>query len=303
MAKGNRGAGEKARALREAQRLAEVQRLAEARRKAMIKTVSIVGGVLLLVVVLVVVKLVAGPAKAATATSPAPAALVASVTGVPAATLDAIGVGEVDTLPKATSGSPAVLKVDGKPLVFYMGAEYCPFCAAERWPMIVAMSRFGTFGNLSQTFSSSTDSYPNTPTFSFHGATYTSDYLTFQAAEVLTNQPASGGGYTALDKLTTAQQQVLDQYDPAPAGQQGNPYPFVDLANQAVVAGASYDPALLAGKTQEQVAAALTDTSSPIAKAIIGSANALTIKLCTLTGGLPATVCTSAAVGAYAAAA
>ena len=36
----------------------------------------------------------------------------------------------------------------GKPEVLFVGAEYCPFCAAERWPLIVALSRFGHFGAL-----------------------------------------------------------------------------------------------------------------------------------------------------------
>ncbi len=38
-----------------------------------------------------------------------------------------------------------------------MGAEYCPFCAAQRWAMVNAFSRFGTFTGLTTTHSSSTD--------------------------------------------------------------------------------------------------------------------------------------------------
>ena len=41
-----------------------------------------------------------------------------------------------------------------------MGAEYCPYCAAERWSMIVALGRFGTFSGLQTMRSSSTDSRP-----------------------------------------------------------------------------------------------------------------------------------------------
>ena len=72
---------------------------------------------------------------------------------------------------------------NGKPLIFYFGAEFCPYCAAERWPLIVALSRFGTFTGLSTTTSSSSDAYPNTPTFTFRAASYTSDYVSFQAVE------------------------------------------------------------------------------------------------------------------------
>ncbi len=36
-----------------------------------------------------------------------------------------------------TMGQPA-LTSGGKPQIVYMGAEYCPYCAAERWAMVVA---------------------------------------------------------------------------------------------------------------------------------------------------------------------
>ena len=123
--------------------------------------------------------------------------MVDKVTEVPAATLDTIGKGKVGRAADADDRPAAVLKADGKPLVFYMGAEYCPYCAAERWSMIIALSRFGTFSNLGQTFSSSTDVDPNTPTFSFHGATYTSKYLTFQAKELQSNEQTGNGQYAA----------------------------------------------------------------------------------------------------------
>ena len=39
-----------------------------------------------------------------------------------------------------------------------MGAEYCPYCAAQRWAMIVALSRFGTFSGLTTVHSASATS-------------------------------------------------------------------------------------------------------------------------------------------------
>ena len=60
-----------------------------------------------------------------------------------------------------------------------MGAEYCPYCAAERWALVMALSKFGTFTDLQGTTSSATDTNPSTPTFSFYGSTYTSKYLSF----------------------------------------------------------------------------------------------------------------------------
>ena len=34
------------------------------------------------------------------------------------------------------------------PVVFFYGAEFAPYAAAERWPLILALSRFGTFSQL-----------------------------------------------------------------------------------------------------------------------------------------------------------
>jgi thiol-disulfide isomerase/thioredoxin len=268
------------------------QRRAEARRAYQIRAGIAVLVVLAVVGIIVGVYFSRDTAKPAAGRAPASAELVAAVTGVPAATLDKVGKGKVDALPKSTSGE-SVRMVDGKPLVFFMGAEFCPYCAAERWPLIVALSRFGTFSNLSTTSSSSTDTDPNTPTFSFHGSSFTSKYITFQPVEVETNQPTSGGGYTALDKLTSDQQAIVDKFD------SGGGFPFVDFGDQAIGTASIYDPALLAGKTQDQVATQLTDPNSDIAKAILGSANAYTAQICKLTNNQPSDVCSSTAATAF----
>ena len=73
--------------------------------------------------------------------------------------------------------------VGSKPIVVYIGAEYCPYCAFARWPLIVALMRFGNFTGLQYTQSSSTDVYANTDTFSFVGSTYTSNYVVFEPIE------------------------------------------------------------------------------------------------------------------------
>ena len=41
-----------------------------------------------------------------------------------------------------------------------MGAEFCPYCATERWSVVMALSKFGTFSHLVGTTSSSTDVDP-----------------------------------------------------------------------------------------------------------------------------------------------
>ncbi len=98
-------------------------------------------------------------------------------------------------------------------MITYVGAEYCPYCAAERWALAVALSRFGTFSNLSGTHSSSSDVYPDTQTLSFYGSTYSSPYLTFQPVEEATNQLVDGT-YQTLQTPTAAESKLLASYDP-----------------------------------------------------------------------------------------
>ena len=265
---------------------------------------SAVAAVVLVVAVLIVVKLTSHPAAtsstaATTSAQPASSTVASAVTGIPAAVLDKVAAGQVNTPPTTTTGK-TVLTDGGKPLVVYLGAEYCPYCAAERWAMVAALSRFGTFTNLGQTHSSSTDVFPDTATLSFHGASYTSQYLAFQGVEMQSNQP-QGNGYAPLDTPTAAQQQLLKIFDAPPyvSADAAGSIPFIDFANQAAVSGASYSPQLLAGKSADQVAAALSDPANPIAQAVDGTANAFTTLLCQLTNGQPGAVCTSTAATAY----
>jgi hypothetical protein len=290
-------------ALDRARQAMAAQRRADERRRRLMIAGAVVAAVVLVVGILIVVKLTGGTGSGSTtpaaSASPASSAVLSKVTAVPADALNKVATGKVTTLPKTMTGQPA-LADGGKPLVVYMGAEYCPFCAAQRWAMVVALSRFGTFTNLGQTTSSSTDAYPNTPTLSFHGATYSSQYLAFQGVEMQSNQ-RQGNGYAPLDTPTAQQQQLLKTYDAPPYvdANSAGAIPFIDFGNQAVISGASFDPQLLAGRSGDEVAAALSDPASPIAQAIDGTANAFTTLLCQLTKGQPTNVCTSPAATAY----
>jgi hypothetical protein len=276
------------------------QRRAEARRRRLAVAGAAMAVVVLALGALVLVKFTGRSAAKppANAAAQASAQLTSTLASVPASVLDKVGAGKVNTPPKAISGQQ-VLTANGKPLVVYVGAEYCPYCAAERWAAVIALSRFGTFSGLGQTHSSSTDVYPNTATLSFHGASYTSQYLQFQGVETQSNQP-QGTGYAPLDTPTAQQQNLLNTFDAPPyvPSNAAGSIPFIDFANQGVVSGASYSPQVLAGKSADQIAAALSDPSSPITQAIGGTANAFTTQLCQLTGGQPGAVCTSPAATA-----
>jgi hypothetical protein len=268
------------------------------RRKRLLLALGAVAVVVIVVGGLVAVRLAGGGKESSTTPSgAADAQIVTALTSVPPTTFAAVGTDAVQAAPSAITAPP--LTSGGKPKVLYIGAEFCPYCAAERWPVTVALSRFGTFNNLGTTHSASDDVFPNTATLSFHGATYTSQYLAFTGVETTTNQKVNGN-YAPLDTPTAADQKTFDTYNQPPYVQSGGSIPFVDLGGKFVSSGASYSPQLLAGKTQAEIAAALKDSSSPIAKAIDGSANLYTAAFCQVTGNQPAAVCTSDAVTAAA---
>lgn len=243
---------------------------------------------LVVIAALVVTKALSGAStpKSGQKTVAAAATVIRQVTHVPAATLNTVGVGSVQTAPKAISGT--ALTRDGKPLVLYVGAEYCPFCAAERWGVVVALSRFGTFAHLGQTASSPSDAHPNTATLSFHGATYTSSSIAFVGKETESNQ-VQGKSYAPLDTLTAAQTAIVNKYG-------GGGIPFIDIGGKYTVSGASYNPDVLQAKTHAQIAAALSDPTSPIARGVDGTANLVTAAICQSTSQQPATVCQAGGV-------
>lgn len=240
-----------------------------------------VGGTVAAVVGIIVLFAVLGHTSTPSGAYPVTAAdptVVQEVTTVSPSVLAEVSTGQGVTPPSKISGS-TLTGPTGKPEVFYYGAEYCPYCAAERWAMIVALSRFGTFSDLHQTTSSSTDIYPSTHTFSFYGSSYTSQYVDFVPLEV-----ESYNG-TALQTPTSAEQQLVTQYNP------NESFPFVDIANQYAVVGASYSPQVLSNLTWQQIAGDLFNAQSTVAQNMLGTANYITAAICNATSQQPASVC------------
>jgi Domain of unknown function (DUF929) len=273
-------------------------RRAETRRRALLAGGAVLV-VIAIVVVLVVVKLSSGPSKAtATKVSTQPASVINDITHVPASVLNSVGRGDADSLKTVTNGKP--LTVNGKPEVLFIGAEYCPYCGAERWAIAVAMSRFGTLAGLRFIHSSSTDVYPSTPTLTYHTSTYSSKYIAFTPVEWYSEVPDSSTptGYAVLQAPTSAQLAIFTKLDAPPyiTANYAGSYPFVDIGGKYLDIGAQYDPQVLHGMTWAQVAAALHDPSSAVAQGADGAANTITAAICKVTGGKPGNVCTSPAV-------
>jgi thiol-disulfide isomerase/thioredoxin len=225
--------------------------------------------------------------------SPVPASVMSKVTGVSQSTFEKVGKGTIADPFKVTQGNPPINKdKNGKPILLYVGGDYCPYCAAERWSMVMALSRFGTFNGLTLMESSSTDSFPNTNTFTFHGATYTSDYLNFQGVETAdrSQQP--------LGKLSGDQQAVFDKYNAPPYidPQNAGAVPFLSVSNQYVQIGAAFIPDQMQGLTWQQIADNLNDPNNSVTQSIVANANYMTAAICQITDNKPANVCTAAPI-------
>jgi hypothetical protein len=272
----------------------EAARKAERRNRIMI-TVGSTLVVLVIVAVFIVIKLTQGSPSSSSSNGRTllPASVSSQVTGVPAATLDKVGKGAVPAFtrgqPPFTAGSGAALTSGGKPQMLYIGAEFCPYCAASRWSMAIALSRFGTLSPLHGIHSSSTDTDPNTATLTFYKTGYTSKYLNFTPVEV---QTVSRG---PLQNPTSAQNAIWAKYEPDP---NSRGYPFIAFSNKLVMKAPIYDAAVLQGKSWSQIAAALKDPTSPITQSVVGAANYITGAICKMTNNQPSGVCSSAAVQA-----
>ena len=244
---------------------------AEARRRLLL-AIGAVTAVVATVVTLVTIKLTATPAHQVGSESAAPAAVVRQVTTVSAGLLAQASPGRVATPLRQVPGAGPPLTIDGKPAIVFVSEESCPFCAAERWSLAVALSQFGSWSRLGVTKSAATDIFPDTATLSFRSARYQSSQLALRTTELSDNAGHPLQALTALDR------QLIGRYDVPPyvnSADQSGAVPFLDIGNRYVLAGAQYDPQVLAGLSAAQIAAQLRDPASPVAQAIDGSAQVI----------------------------
>ena len=244
---------------------------------------AVVAGLAVLVAVFFVIRWYTTPLPPKAPSLDTTAQVISIITNLPSSEFDTVGQGTANNLVKPISGS-TLTGSTGKPEVMYLGAEYCPYCAAQRWPLIIALSRFGTFSGLQTTTSSSTDVYPNTVTFTFRSATYTSQYIDFRSVETLDRDQ------NPLQSPSSTDQQLIDRYD------SGGTIPFLDFGNHYASTGAYYLPDVISGMSWLALADTLKQPDSAQARAIIGTANLITAAICKVNGDQPASVCSSATI-------
>lgn len=269
-------------------------------------TLGLVALVLVVVVVLVVVKLTGSSTTAPPANGPTPqavpTAIEAEVTGVPASVFDDVGVTSPTVPvsgPRALTGQPA-LTLDGRPEVLYVGAEFCAYCAAERWALVVALSRFGTLSGLGTMQSSANAVFSSVQTFTFATLSYKSRDIALVTRERYSDQQNSAGtGFAAFQPLDRGESALFGRDDTADrTGQPTGVLPFVDLGNRYVSAGAAFSPSVLTGLSRNEIAVGLVDPKDPVTRAIVAAANYLSAAICSIDGDRPAPVCSSPGVAA-----
>jgi thiol-disulfide isomerase/thioredoxin len=218
---------------------------------------------------------------------------ISAVTSLKSDLYTEVGAGSATNPMHAIKNVPILKGERNKPELIYIGAEYCPYCASQRWSVIAALSRFGKFSNLQPI----TSGEGSIPTFSFHDSTYSSPYLELVAKETGDNQPYPNT--QKLDDLTSDEQQIFDTYDKQPYAEGSGGIPFIDIANQQVSSGIYFSPSMLTvlgSLSYNDIVTQLKDPGSDVAQAIIGGANYLTAAICVSTNNQPSNVCTDSSI-------
>lgn len=183
---------------------------------------------------------------------------------------------------KKVSDTPVTL--ENKPYFLYVGAQFCPFCAAERWSIVKALSNFGTWSGLGPDTSADEEAgFSRIPTYNFVNAKYESQYISYAHKETAdrNGKPIPG------QELTDFEKKWFNQYDPRGG------VPFLFVSGKYVQLSSGYSPGLLSGKTYDQVKADVDSNNANVTyvAAINKEADILTAYLCKATNNQPSNVC------------
>jgi len=181
-------------------------------------------------------------------------------------------------LGKFVEVSKETIKRSGKLFVFFMGAEYCPYCAAERWAIVRALSKYGQWTGLKQTMSAARDEpFLNLPTYDLIEATYTSQHIEFVAREIKDRE------FKPLQKLLKTEEKLVRKYNPE------KKIPFLLIGGRFMQIEAGFSPKIFIGHTFRQTETELKKIESDIRKTIDDEASIISALLCI--SGLPPELC------------
>jgi len=185
---------------------------------------------------------------------------------------------QVKVLGKFVEVSEDTMRRSGKLYVFFMGAEYSPYCAAERWAVVRALQKYGQFDGLRQTMSAARDEQLlNLPTYDFTKATYTSPHIEFTSRETKDRE------FKPLQKLLKTEEKLVRKFDP------DKEIPFLLIGGRFIQVGSGFSPKIFIGHTFRQTETELKKAESEIRKTIDDEANIIAALLCV--SGLPPELC------------
>jgi uncharacterized protein DUF929 len=178
-----------------------------------------------------------------------------------------------------------VYSSNGKPILVFVGANYCEFCAVQRWSLIMALMRFGSFttlitsnGNVSSLeYMHSSAADFNYATFTLSASSYHSNYLVFQPFEVYDR---SGNTIATLPANYTSGFHTQGQAS----------FPFLNFADKYYISGALLQPVILGTKNQTQIIASI-EAGDALGTQIKQAANVITAVICKITDNNPSSVC------------
>jgi thiol-disulfide isomerase/thioredoxin len=126
----------------------------------------------------------------------------------------------------------------GKPVVYFYGATWCPFCSAGSWAIYKALTEFGTVSGTSLGFSSLSDTDAGTPEVNLANANVASTTITF-----LVSEDTSGVDGTFPGTSNCVEQAYVTAYS-------GNSIPFLAINGQYIHGGTQIlDPTSLSAYT------------------------------------------------------
>jgi hypothetical protein len=190
---------------------------------------------------------------------------------------------QVKVLGKFVEVSREVMRRSGKLYVFFMGAEYSPYCAAERWAIVRALQKFGQWDGLKQTMSAARDeAFLNLPTYDFTNATYNSLNIDFASRETKDRE------FKPLQKLLKTEEKLVRKFNP------DKEIPFLLIGGRFMQIGSGFTPKIFIGHTFRQTETELKKVESEIRKTIDDEANIISALLCVC--GLPPELCKEASL-------
>ncbi len=145
-----------------------------------------------------------------------------------------------------------VLFDNGKLDFLYIGGQFCPYCAMQRWAIVMALEHFGTFSGLSYI----TSAEASVPTYDFIGVTYSSNNISFAGVEVWNNVSPN---YSALETLNSQQQSLYNKY-----GTGSIPFIIIGGSVFRSAAGASLNVNSFSGQTANAVQYQISQKSGPL---------------------------------------